>query len=137
VADGSLELQGAVVARLKAYPAVAALVGLRVYDHIPDNPAFPYISIGPVTEVDDSADCIIGSEVTFQIDAWSREPGFVQARRIANAVRAALHGQEFNLPTNALASFEFTYRRDFRDPDGLTSHSVIVFTASIEASLST
>lgn len=137
MADGTLELQGAVVARLKSFAGVAALVGDRVFDEVPSTAVFPYISIGPSDEVDDSADCIIGSEVTFQIDGWSRAVGFPEVRRMSNAVRAALNGQEFNLSTNALANLEFTSSRVFRDPDGETKHAVLIFTASIEASLTT
>ncbi len=137
MADGTLELQGAIVARLKSFAGVTALVGQKVYDEVPSTAAFPYITIGPSDEAADSADCIVGSEVTFQIDGWSRAVGLPEARRISNAIRAALEGQEFSLSTNALANLEFTSSRVFRDPDGITKHAVLIFTASIEASLTT
>lgn len=137
MADGTLELQGAIVARLKSVAAVTALVEQRIYDPVPAPAQFPYISIGPTDEVAEDADCINGSEITFQIDVWSRAPGFVEARRIANAVRVALTGHTFTLTTNGLVLFEFAGIRVFRDPDGTTSHAVLQFTAFVEASLTT
>ena len=53
-----LELQGAVVARLKAEPAVTAIAAGRVYDQPPLLPerVFPYVSFGPSDTLEDDAD---------------------------------------------------------------------------------
>lgn len=128
----TLELQGAVAARLKAQSAMAALVSQRVYDVVPADPVFPYISFGPSDEVTVDAECIEGIEVSLQIDAWSRAPGFPEVRKIADAVRRTIHRHEFNLPDNALVLFEHRVTRMFRDPDGLTSHAAMTFTAFVE-----
>lgn len=130
--SASLEMQGAIVARLKASPAVTALIGARVYDTIPTPVQFPYVSFGPSDELADNADCIAADEITFQIDAWSRATGFPEVRKIAAAVRAALHEHEFDLTDNAFVSFEHRTTRVFRDPDGLTSHAAIEFRAIVE-----
>jgi hypothetical protein len=42
----SLDLQKAVVARLKADAGVTALVGQRIYDRVPPDAVFPYVSLG-------------------------------------------------------------------------------------------
>jgi hypothetical protein len=128
----SLELQGAIVARLKADSGVTAVIGSRVYDPPPANATFPYVSIGPSDEFSDDADCITGFVVTMQLDGWSRTGSFTEARRIADAVRATLHGYEFNLSANALVLFEHRITRMFRDPDGITSHAAMTFTALVE-----
>lgn len=127
-----LELQGAVVARLKASAALTALIGGRVYDSVPADAAFPYVSIGPSQAVADDADCITGFEVTLQLDGWSRMPGFVELRQVAEAVREALHKVDLQLTDNALVSIEHRQTRELRDPDGLTSHAVIEIVALIE-----
>ena len=126
-----LELQGAIVARLKANAAVSALIGPRVYDAVPDNPAFPYVSFGPADEISDDVDCVDGFEITMQIDCWSRSVGFPEVRRISDAVRAALKA-EMTIANNALVYFEHRITRVFRDPDGLTSHAAISFQAFAE-----
>lgn len=128
----TLELQGAIVTRLKARPAVTALVGQRVYDFIPSKPVFPYVSFGPSDELTDDAECLTGFEITMQIDVWSRAVGFPEARQIADAVRQALHGHDFILTGNALVYFQHRITRMFRDPDGLTSHAAITFQAFAE-----
>jgi hypothetical protein len=128
----TLELQGAIVARLKATGAVTALVGSRIYDPVPEGATFPYVSMGPADEIQIDADCVDAVEVTFILDAWSRESGFVQVSRIADAVRDALHKYVPTLSINALVEINHAITRRFRDPDGKTSHAVMEFTATIE-----
>lgn len=136
--DPSYELQIAIVGRLKGYTALTALIGDRVYDSIPRNANgevtadFPYVSFGPDQVVPDGWDCGESSEIFLQIDAWSRAVGFPEVKHIANAIRLALHNYEFALTDNALVSFGFDGRRVMRDPDGKTSHAVIMFKAVVE-----
>jgi hypothetical protein len=128
----SLELQGAIVVRLKAFAALTALIGTRVYDQVPSNPTFPYVSWGPDQSISEDADCITGFEVSIQVDAWSRTVGLSEVKRIAEAVRAALHDYDLPLADNALVSIRHTSTQNLKDPDGLTNHSVIEFTALVE-----
>ncbi len=67
-----------------------------------------------------------------QIDCWSREEGFREVKRVAGAVRNCLHDAPVTLVDNALVYLVCEGRRDFRDPDGLTSHSLLTFRAGIE-----
>lgn len=128
----TLELQGAIIARLKAAAAVMALVATRVYDEIPSLPTFPYISMGPADEIQNDADCIEVVDLTFQIDGWSRTVGFPEISRIADAVRASLHRYALTLTTNALVEIQHRQTQRFRDPDGQTLHAVMQFVATIE-----
>jgi hypothetical protein len=132
VTSPSLELQGAIVSRLGADVAVTNLVGSRIYDAVPDNAAFPYISMGPSDELSDDADCIEGYDITIQIDVWSRGVGSVEAKRIAAAVREVLHDYDMPIVDNALVYFRHRTTRIFRDPDGLTSHAAMEFEAFAE-----
>ena len=127
-----LELQGVIVETLKADPDVTALVADRVYDRIPQAPVFPYVNFAGSDETEDDADCIKGSAIFIQIDAWSRKPGYPEVKKIANAVRNALHDADLVLNTNALVMIEHRQIRVFRDPDGLTSHGVIELQAFVE-----
>lgn len=126
-----LELTGAIVARLKSYATLTELVGGRVYDNVPAAASFPYVSLGPTDEIADNTDCFDASEVTVQIDVWSRAVGAPESLRIAEAIKQALKA-DMTLTDNALALFEHRNTRRFRDPDGLTSHSAIEFAAIIE-----
>jgi hypothetical protein len=136
--DASYELQLAIVGRLKGFQELAELIGGRVYDDVPRGPdrqvtaTFPYVSFGPDQVIPEEFGCITGSEIFIQLDAWSRAAGFAEVKKIANAVRLALHNHDLPLTDNALVSFEFDGRRIFRDPDGKTSHAVITFRAVVE-----
>ncbi len=74
------------------------------------------MSFGPTSELPENINCIDASELTLQIDCWSREPGFREVKRIAGAVKACLHDAPITLAENALVYLAFNSRRDFRDP---------------------
>jgi hypothetical protein len=73
-----------------------------------------------------------GFDISLDIDVWSDDPGFPQAKRISDAVRRALLDPELTLATNALVYFEHRQTRFLREPDGLTSHAVLTFEAFVE-----
>lgn len=130
------ELQELILDTLKADAAVMALAN-GVYDRVPANPWGPeeknsYISLGPHDVVEDDADCIIGGTHTVQLDCWSRQVGVVHAKRMADAVKAALHDRDLQLTENAMVQMRVTMRRALPDPDGLTSHGIVMVTAMIE-----
>lgn len=127
MASPSLELQGAIVARLKAWAGLSGTVNGRVYDAVPAGAAFPYITVGEGDETSDDADCIDGFEISLDIDIWSRANGYPEAKRISDEVRNAIKSADLTLPTNALVEFRHRQTRFLRDPDGLTSHAVMTF----------
>lgn len=136
--DVSHELQVAMVTRLRSYSPLVDLIDDRVFDRIERDSAgevtatFPFVSFGPEQEVPDDADCVDASEVYLQIDAWSRDPGYREVRRMAKAVKDALDMASLSIADNALVYFEYDGRRILRDPDGLTSHAVLTFRAGVE-----
>lgn len=136
----SLELQGAIVARLRAAAAMAALVNARIYDAVPSESerisktgaAWPYVTVGSGDETSDDVDCIDGFEISLDIDVWSRATGYPEAKRIGDEIRKALKSPEMTLAENALVYFRHRQTRFLRDPDGLTSHAVMTFEAFAE-----
>ncbi|MBP7619362.1 MAG: DUF3168 domain-containing protein [Gemmatimonadales bacterium] len=131
--SGTLELIAAIVPRLKAWPALAAIVGDRVLDPVPAATPTPYVSLGPITGFRVDADCIPGVEVTVQVDAWSTRPGLAEVLRMASAIEESLHSFETDLGAgSALAVFSHRLTTTLRDPDGVTTHAVVQFTAVIE-----
>jgi len=133
------ELQLAIVAQLKGDAAVTALVAQRVYDDVPSETqrasrtggSWPYVSMGPSDETSDNADCIDGFEITVQIDVWSQDVGYPEARRIADAVRRALK-TDLDLTDNAMVSFEHRVTRYLPDPNPLVRRAAMTFTALVE-----
>lgn len=135
--DAAHELQVAIVSCLKADAAVSALVQGRIYDHVPmgqtgATAVFPYIAFGPSQDIPADIDCLDASEILLQLDVWSRDPGFMEGRAIAKAMRRALTEDALALTDNALVYFVFSGRQDVRAPDGLTTQIVSRFRAGVE-----
>lgn len=128
----SLELQGVIVKRLEDDPALLGLVNGRVFDPVPAGAEFPYVVVGEGDESSDDADCISGFEISLDVDVWSRDVGFEEAKTISDAVRRALLSPDLKLQSNALVLFLHRQTRFLRDPDGLTYHAVLTFEAFAE-----
>jgi len=132
--SSAADFQRLIYETLKGNAAISAISN-NVYDEVPKNPfgtKTAYISFGPVDTNEDDADCIMSVETTLQIDVWSRAPGFVECKRIADLVKKALHRKPLALTENALVDVWVPLVRVFRDPDGVTSHGVVQVTALIE-----
>lgn len=134
MSEPTLALQGAIVAALKGSAAVTALIGNRVYNPVPADAAFPYVTVGDDIAVEDHAECLDGSvEVTSAIHVWSRDDGKPEAKAISGAIVAALNGQDLLLGDDyRLVLIEHQSSRHLDDPDGITSHSVVTFRALID-----
>ena len=133
MSDPSLELQAAIVGVLKNNAGVQAVVGQRVYDEIPPNPTFPYISLGDNQVLPDKADCIDGVEIFWQIDGWARDPTFPMTKQISKAVVAALDDQQITVTGYAVIVCELNTTNYLHDPDGITRHVAISFRFLIQA----
>lgn len=137
--DASYELQRAIIARIKGDTAVAELIEARVFDRVPRDANgkitadFPYVSWGPEQDIPESYDCIDGSEIALQLDVWSRDPGYMEAKRIADRIKRALDNADIQLAENALVYLVYDGRNVLRDPDGVTSHVAIRFRAGVES----
>lgn len=126
MSDPSLVLQAALVAVLKNADVVP---GKRVYDAIPPNPTFPYVTLGDDQVVGDDEECGQNSEVFVRIHGWSRPatPGYVEVKGIAIAIRNAVSAANFTLSGFTVVVVEFIQHQYLQDPDGQTRHSVSEF----------
>lgn len=131
--DPMLELQGAIISKLRSTTAVTSICGQRSYDKPPDPAQYPFVSLGPTQDLSIDADCIDASEITVQIDVWSDAFGTPEARRLARAVRNALHNVDLTLTTNGFVSLTHNSTRVIRDPQPEITHAVLTFTALIDA----
>jgi len=132
MASVDLELQGAMLARMKANSTLTTLIAGRIYDQPPSPVTYPYVTIGEAQKIRDDATCISGGIVYLTMHAWSQKPGFPEVKQVADAVEESLHLAPLALPTNRLISINHHQTRVFRDQDGLTSHAVIEFVAYVE-----
>jgi hypothetical protein len=134
MSDPALTIQGKVVEALKASSSISSLIAGRVYDSVPQNSEFPYVTVGQVQVLPDRAQDYDGADVVFTIDGWSRAPGFPEVKRIGMAVHSALVDADLALDDFRLIELIPEQTQYLRDPDGLTSHGVFVFRARTEPS---
>jgi len=119
--DSTLELQKAVVAKLKAAAGVTTLVSTRVYDEPPQNPTYPLIQIGEDNSEPYDATLLTGWECFLVIRSWSRKPGKVEARQIMAAIKAALHDVALTLDTQTFVNGKLVSQNTVDQNDGRTT----------------
>jgi hypothetical protein len=131
VSSPLLALQKAYVARLRA---TAGLGAVPVFDRVPNQQATPYIHIGDMQAVEDGAGCMDHDEVFTTLQIWSRAPGRVEVRGLADLARNALHHWYPDLTAQACAVIEHEVQsvRDFLEADGETSRAVLTVRALVE-----
>lgn len=132
--SASFALQQLIFETLVADAGVHAFVANRVYDNVPETREFPYVSFGATDDSDDPLQCLTVEDHFINIDVWDRSDGKLgTAKKIASAVKAALHYADLSLPDPyALSRIKVDDTRVFRDPDGKTAHGVISVAATIE-----
>lgn len=129
----SEELQKFITAELRADAVLAGLVGVGIYDNVPGDAIYPYLSYGPSDFAPDDSECVNGRVEGFQIDCWSEAQGAkAEAKRICEAVYDALHNASGELGTHALVSMEVVRVRVFPDADPLLTHGVVQIEAMLE-----
>ena len=131
MSDPSYELQQALYIALKGN--VGPEVAGRVYDAVPTNAQFPYITLGDSQVLPDKADCIDGTEHFPQIDVWSRAVGFPEAKTISKNILMVLDDNPPPMPGYVAVIFELESIHYLRDPDGLTRHVALTFHTRIQA----
>ena len=126
--------QKAVYDALVANENVHAFVADRIYDGVPENAPYPYISFGPSDWVEDGAECIEGFLETMQIDVWSSNQSRLWiAKDICAAVHGALHKAKLAIDPGAIVSVWVPSMRVQPEPDGITARGIVLVRMEIEA----
>lgn len=126
--DPGLAVQTALYAKLSA-----ALAPVPVYDFVPAETAFPYVTIGADIATPDDAKDSSAQNVLVQIDVWSRERGRAESKAVAGSIYAALHMQPLVVPGFSIAWVRFDFATSMLDPDGITFHSITRYRIRAEA----
>lgn len=124
--EPSLPLQAAIRARLVATSAVTALVpAASILDRNARPVPFPSIIIGEGTTSPDDGLARHRHLAVADLHIWATEPGLVQAKTIAGAVRDALNDGPLSVTGFHVADLRIASSRFLRDPDQLHSHGVL------------
>jgi len=114
-----LHVQKAVYGLLSASTLLPAL-----YDEVPEETAFPYLTIGEFTEERFDTMGIYGSEITFNLHVWSQYRGFKECYGYLTVIDGLLDYANITSTgfTNIFIRNEMV--NTFIDPDGVTRHLV-------------
>ena len=129
----SLALQNAVRRALIASPIVTSLVpASSIVDRNGPPQAFPCIILGEAHE----ADVGLTLERDFihailSLHIWSRDAGTTTAKAIAIAVKRAI-GVSLELENYHLVELHAPASQFWRDPDGMSAHSVVTIEALLQ-----
>ncbi len=97
--SSSLALQRALFAMLSV-----ELPGIGIFDHVPADAAYPYVTFGPVTMRDIGGVEAPLDEHTALIFVWSKADSRVEAAETAAAVRTALEEAAVSLVGHTIVS---------------------------------
>lgn len=98
--------------RLAGYaPLTTALGGTKVYDHVPQGTAAPYVLIGDDTATDWDTKSKNGWEFTVTLHCWDFEKaGRKSVKNLLSLIHDALHQQEANITVSGFTLVQI--RRD-------------------------
>lgn len=140
--DPTFELIAQCMQILKDDPAVSGFVSDRVYDRIPAkqdgtiNVTSPYISLGATSLFTEDIDCIDSTSINIQFHCWSwganEAYSSVEVRKLAFAVRKALHKAEVPLDDNGFVSLQHQTTAYNRASDGVTNQASLTFEALVD-----
>lgn len=98
---------------------------LTVYDEPSENAAFPYVTIGETSAVDEGTKLDHVDDHYETLHVWSRAKGFKQCKDMMATVIQAISGYTYAETGYKIHFIEIDQVNTFRDPDGLTRHGVV------------
>lgn len=109
-------LQAAVYGKLTGHAPLMALV-TGVFDEVPEDAAYPYVSLGSIIETASDAHNRQGLETFLTIHVWSDYPGKAQGADIFAALDTALDRQPLTVAGFTDVSIAHVSHEFVKDPD--------------------
>lgn len=119
-------LQKEIYAQLDGDTPLSSLI-TGIYDHVPEDSAYPYVVIGEVESEAWGNAARQGMEYRVEIHSFSRERGKKQSAEIMEKVYAILHRATLTINGQMVFSPRFLTSRLTLQNDGLTYHGRMRF----------
>lgn len=134
MSSASWALQQGVFSALTDDATLAGLLGGsgRLYDHVPQGAACPYVVLGPVTARDWSTAGEEGCEHILALHVWSQASGKHEAQEIAERLRSRLHEASLSLSGHRLVNLRHEFTEVRRESDGRHVRAHLRFRAVTE-----
>lgn len=134
MASAGLELQAAIYQKLRSDAVLTALLGgAKVFDDVPQQTTFPYITFGQSLMRDWSTGSEDGNEHVVTLHVWSRAAGKKKVHEIMSTIEGLLHDRPLLLSGFRLINFRHEFSDARRDNDGETYHGTVRYRAVTEA----
>jgi hypothetical protein len=134
--SASWALQKAVHVALTSATALTTLIGgVRVFDDVPRNAPFPYITHGESVVLDWSTSTDEGHEHSISIHVWSQGAGRKQAHEILGLIERTLDDQALPLDGHRLISLRHEHSEVRRESDGETWRGLLRLRATTEVTV--
>ena len=127
-ADSSWALQQAIYTALTGDATLMSLI-TGVHDHVPQETAFPYVTIGEASAVDWRTVGHDGMEMTLVVHVWSRARGRKEAKQILAECYRIINDAKLTVPGHVLVWLHFEFSRTHLDSDGATYHGIARYNA--------
>lgn len=114
MADPSFALQVALFDRL------AAEVSCPIYDSVPMDAPFPYVSLDNEISTNDDPLASRRDIRLFYLSVWSDFEGQEEVKRLMAEIDAATHERPLPLTTGRVVSIRVDRKQTNREPDGVT-----------------
>jgi len=130
--EASWALQKSVFEALTANGDLMASIS-GVYDHVPADTAFPYVTIGETAVTDWSSKTFDGQAHSFVLHVWSRARGRKEVKELLALTYDTLNGAALSVDAQQLVVLRFDFAQTLLDADGLTFHGIQRFRAVTRA----
>lgn len=133
MADGAWALQRAVYQALSGDATLTDLLGgAQIYDDVPREATFPYVTFGPNATRDWSTGTESGQEHILTLNAWSRAGGRREVLQILMTIENALDDANLTVDGHRLVNLRHEVSETNRDADGEIYRGVSRFRAVTE-----
>ena len=122
---GSFALQSSVYSTLSNDNTLSSTYGASVFDDVPEDTSYPYITIGEDNISEFGTKDLDGTTSTMTIHIWSEYKGSKETKQIMDRIHDLLHDSSLSVSGFNLINMRFEFSDIMRDPDGITRHGVM------------
>ncbi len=131
--SAGLEVQKSVYTALTGDAALVSLLGgAHVFDDVPHDAAFPYLTFGRTTVRDWSTGDDEGHEHLLTLHVWSHGNGRRETHEIMSTIEDVLHDAPLSVAGHKLVNLRHEFSDAQRDADGETYHGILRYRAVTE-----
>jgi hypothetical protein len=124
--SADLPVQKALYALLAGDTALKGMVS-GVYDQVPEDAAFPYVTLGETVETPDNDHDQFGRQNLVSLHVWTRARGHLAGKEITGRLVELIDHQRLAVPGHRVAAQRYEGSQPFKDPDPEIRHVVARF----------